>query len=128
MLALLGLFARINVPTLIVVLLHLAFSFLLEPGISQFAASHLDRSAMFLLPCSHVKVFDRERDVQTFTQCPHEALVAHRLLSTQVEIAMCSTAFDTGLQQHMQQGHRVGSAAQCHQHGMAICLTAFLAS
>ena len=89
----------------------LTLSCLLEPDIAQFAASHLDRSAMLLLPCSHVKVFDRQRDVQTLTQCPHEALVAHRLLSTQVEIAMCSMAFETGLQQHMQQCHRVGSAA-----------------
>ena len=72
---------------------------------------------MLLLVGRHGEILDRQRNIQALAQFPHEALVAHRLLSAQVEIAVCRFARTAQFEQHTQQSHRVGAAAQCHKHG-----------
>ena len=92
---------------------------LLKPGVAQLSACHFDRAAMGLLPGCHVEVLHRQGYSKAGAEVAHELLVAHRLVAAQVEVAMRRMAMAVGFKQRTQQCHRVGPAAQCHQHGLA---------
>ena len=89
---------------------------LLKPLIAQFTAGHFHRHAMFLLISRHIKVGHQARHTTHTAQDFHKGLVAVRLLTTQMKIAMCCHTVKPQFLQDKQQCHRVGTAAQRHQH------------
>jgi hypothetical protein len=61
---------------------------------------------------------DVEGDAVFLAETAHELFVAVGLVAAQVEVAMGGFYGIAEGEEHAQQGHGIGSAAQCDEHGI----------
>ena len=90
-----------------------------KPAVTQFPRRHLDGNAPRSRIRLRIEVRHLQRYSQPFGQVAHKPLVAHRLLPAEVKVTMSRLTRIPQLEQHPQQCHRVGPAAQRHQHLVA---------
>ena len=99
----------------------------LKLPVSQFACRHLYRHLALGGIGHRVEVHHLARHPQCVAQLCGEALVAVALLAPQVEVAVHPVAAVSQVCEHLEQCHRVGPAAQCHQHPRIVCQQLLLA-